>query len=184
MPIIGIIGKKRTGKDTLAAALVAEHGFRRLAFADRLKAMALDVNPAVDSDLDGRMYSLAESVAVFGWERTKDECPEARRFLQTLGVAVREHIDGDAWVRPVLQEAAAATEPIVITDVRFPNEAEAIRAAGGYLIRIERPSVSSCDSHVSESGLPDVPVDYVICNTGSVNDLLAHAQVIARLASS
>ena len=48
--ILGLVGRKQSGKDTFAQRLVEEHGYTRLAFADPLKAVALAANPIVHTD--------------------------------------------------------------------------------------------------------------------------------------
>jgi hypothetical protein len=66
---------------------------------------------------------------------------------------------------------------VAITDVRFKNEIEAIKGAGGYVIRIARPGAGLDGSgalHVSETeqaGIPDSTFDAVIPNTGTLDDL-------------
>ncbi len=193
-PLIGLIGKKRVGKDTFAAVLVEEFGFARVAFADPLKEMALTIDPFLvggwDSSLDDEF--LATAVANFGWEEVKDTYPEARRFLQRLGDGVRQ-FDPDFWLDAGMDTAdgyrygsreepnvfiteRTSQRPVVITDVRYPNEADAIRDAGGTLIRIVRPGADDGDTHASETALDDYPVDDVVTNTGSVFELEALAR--------
>ena len=63
----------------------------------------------------------------------------------------------------------------IITDVRFPNEAQAIKDRGGILIRINRPQLIERDfEHLSETALDDYDgFDYVIeNNSDSVADLV------------
>lgn len=182
-PLVGLIGKKRSGKDAFASRLVEAHGFQRLAFADPLKAAVLDANPILSVELD-ETHLFPESlpaqhprlrwvVAEIGWERAK-ELREVRRLLQATGVAMREHVDPELWVWPVLDKVIwhrADDEPVVVTDVRFPNEAQAIRRDGGKLVRVVRPGVPSDDRHVSETALDDYRVDYVATNGGSLDDL-------------
>lgn len=62
----------------------------------------------------------------------------------------------------------------IITDVRFPNEAQAIKDRGGIMIRIERPGVEShCGGqHPSETALDNYNFDYVIENEGSIDELI------------
>ena len=65
----------------------------------------------------------------------------------------------------------------IITDVRFPNEVEAIENRGGIVIRIERTPRSYgtefiIDEHPSETALDDHNFDYVIDNDGSISDLI------------
>lgn len=100
--IIGLTGRKRSGKSTAARYLVEDHGFTELSFAEPLKRMALAVNPIIGfrSTPDGvqRVY-LSDVVHEIGWECAKDEYPEVRRFLQLLGTeGVRDHIGQDTWV--------------------------------------------------------------------------------------
>tara|TARA_R110002126_G_scaffold2827_1_gene15611 strand:- start:38279 stop:39052 length:774 start_codon:yes stop_codon:yes gene_type:complete len=64
----------------------------------------------------------------------------------------------------------------IITDVRFPNEVEAIEDKGGTVIRIERTPRSYGTEfeieHSSETALDDYDFDYVINNNGSISDLI------------
>lgn len=59
----------------------------------------------------------------------------------------------------------------IITDCRFPNEAEAVRDRGGVIIRINRPGVTAVNAHPSETALDDYDFDDVIVNDGSIQDL-------------
>ncbi|MFD8318907.1 nucleoside/nucleotide kinase family protein [Kitasatospora purpeofusca] len=125
---VALIGRARSGKDTAAAILQRDYGFTRVALADPLKAMALDVDPVIGLEMLGvhapAPLHLRTAVERYGWERVKDEYPEARRFLQRLGSeGIREHVDRDFWIRRCLRDAAAVGGPVVVTDVRFANEA-------------------------------------------------------------
>jgi hypothetical protein len=62
----------------------------------------------------------------------------------------------------------------IITDVRFPNEAQAIKDRGGIVIRIERPGGEShCGgAHASETALDTYNFDYVIDNEGDIDELI------------
>lgn len=217
-PLIGLIGKKRSGKDTFAAALVERHGFERVAFADPLKATMLDLDPfvRVEADETGPLAPeitalhwefplqprLAYLVERVGWERAK-EVREVRRLLQAHGVAIREHVGADIWVEAAMRRVADVQGPwhlggtyldgeegpveslegmpVVVTDVRFPNEADAIEAAGGVLVRIIRPGLTDADQHVSETALDYRPVSWTVWNTGDVADLHRHASVTVDL---
>ena len=169
-PLIGLVGRKRSGKDTVARRLVEAHAFTRFAFADLLREAALTLNPIVlPMDTAWASYRLAEVVRADGWEAAKD-LPEVRRTLQNYGMAIRE-IDPDFWVRPVLGALAAHAGPAVIADVRFPNEAEAIRAAGGTLVRIIRPGLDESDAHISETALANYPVARVLVNNSTIEHM-------------
>ncbi|OZV74794.1 hypothetical protein CA850_29710 [Micromonospora echinospora] len=169
--MVGLLGRARAGKDTVAAHLVERYGFRRYAFADALRECALIANPIVTPvDTVGGSVRLADVVAAVGWEGAKAH-REVRRTLQQLGVGVR-HLQPDFWVRVVMDEVEHRTGPVAITDVRFPNEAEAIRTAGGVLVRVVRPGQDESDQHVSEVALKDWPVDHTLMNDDDLHALL------------
>src|SRR5690606_24199645 len=94
-----------------------------------------------------------------------------REFLQNLGQAGREHFGETFWIEQALSEDVLARADLtVVTDVRYPNEAEHIRALGGEIWEIHRPGLES-DGHASEQPLPEELVDWVIYNTGTLEDL-------------
>lgn len=192
--LVGLLGKKRSGKDTLASFLVSDHGFTRYAFADPLKAAALATDPLirVEPDETGQVYGpggvigvahyerLSTIVGDLGWDRAKD-LREVRRYLQALGVAMREHVDEDLWVRTTLERAQRTPGPVVITDVRFPNEADEVQRRGGFLVRIVRPDRPEGfgDNHVSETALDGRVVNFIIPNDGTLDDLRTWATRLA-----
>lgn len=166
--IVGLGHKLGVGKDTAAKEL-AEHGFHRVAFADQLKTVALDLDPLIHM-LAGPalVVRLAELVRQVGWGSAK-RIPDVRRTLQVLGVSARERLGPDVWVDAAWSRVNAITEngeSVVVTDVRFPNEAGRIRRAGGILVRIDRPEAPTSD-HESESALDDFEWDHVVVNDGT-----------------
>lgn len=165
--IIGLSGYAQTGKDT-AAGFMAPRGVERLAFADPLKAVALDLNPFVYNTSE-RIVRLGTIVGPHGWEYAK-RVPEVRQYLQRLGVAVREHVDPDAWVRATMRRVEPGRD-FAITDVRFPNEAQAVRDAGGAVVRVVRPGVEAVNAHISETALDGWDFDYTLLNDGSLDEL-------------
>lgn len=163
--IVGIFGPARSGKDTAGVALEAL-GLHRLAFADPLRAMALRIDPMVAVD-GHRHVHLAHVVDEVGWESAK-KLGEVRRFLQRLGAEGLREIDTEFWIRLADREVDAHPEGVVITDVRFPNEADYVRARGGLLVRISRPHLGLDDdeyrTHSSESHYDAMPYDIHIVN--------------------
>lgn len=173
MTTIGLTGFARAGKDTVGKILCDHHGFTRVAFADRLKQLAIDLDPILPVSHNGETYNahLSEAVACSGsLDAAKVEYPEVRAYLQTLGVAVRNRLGEDAWINAALG-SRSTSERIVVTDCRFPNEAKAIRSHGGRVLRVLRPGVSAANGHVSERPLPDNLIDGEIFNAGSLTDL-------------
>nr|WSW58491.1 hypothetical protein OG513_07785 [Streptomyces sp. NBC_00998] len=178
---IGLIGRARAGKDTVGAWLTENRGYERVAFADPLKAAALKLNPITEVDATGEYYRLASDVSEFGWERTKDETPEVRRILQELGASIRT-IDPEFWLRAGLarvEEVNRTTgRPAVITDVRYPNEADSLKRAGFKLIHIDRPGVPILD-HESEDALGPEDAHYMIRNDEGFSKLFSRLEFIA-----
>lgn len=182
LPLIGLVGRKRSGKDSVADIL-AEHGYRKAAFADPLRAMAAAINPLVGTGpLPGDLFNphprrYNDVLDAIGYEAAKELYPEVRRFLQVLGTdAVRELLGDDVWVDlgndRIYANDAAAGPPLAFTDVRFPNEAAIIKSNGGVIVRVARPSLPvDGDAHISETALDDYEEDYTVVNDGSLNDL-------------
>lgn len=169
---VGITGRARVGKDTAGEWFVKERGYVRVSFADPIKEAALRLNPFITKYGAGPMLRLSDAVRDVGWERAKDGYPEVRRILQELGMAVRA-IDSDFWLRAALAKVSAANEagsPVVITDVRFPNEADSLRRAGFHLVYIDRPDVPQLD-HASEGALTADYAEFYILNNRDVYDL-------------
>ncbi|WGH20315.1 deoxynucleoside monophosphate kinase [Arthrobacter phage MaGuCo] len=184
--IVGLIGKKRSGKDTFAHGMT---GYTRIAFADPLRRAALALDPIVGRPaLPGQLapqrdVRLSDVIDAIGWERAKDCVPEVRRILQRLGTESIRAIDPDFWIRAGEAAILADGGPVVVTDCRYPNEADKIRAMGGVLIRVVRPGFDSAgDAHPSESALDRYAEDVQVLNNGTVDDLLnAAARVAATL---
>lgn len=163
--LIGLSGYAQSGKDTLGAIAVNHYRFTRLAFADALKRVALDSDPYTN-----------HLVQAHGWEGAK-RVPEVRTLLQHLGIAVREHVDPDAWVNAALRHVSPGGR-YVITDVRFPNEAQAIKDRGGVMVRVHRPGVAAVNAHVSETALDGWDFDHHVYNDGSLDKLGVRAALL------
>ncbi|MEV1157745.1 hypothetical protein AB0J27_20335 [Micromonospora chokoriensis] len=180
-PLVGLVGRKRSGKDTIAAHWVAQRGFVRYAFADALRDLAMGLDPIITPDMTVRRSArLSDVVDVVGWEGAKSYA-EVRRLLQRLGVAVRD-LDEDFWLRRVMLKISASAKPAVVTDVRFTNEAAAIVAAGGRLVRVVRAGQDDSDTHISETALADYPTHARIDNDSDIAALHTRADaVLSRL---
>lgn len=182
MKIVGLVGPKRSGKDTAAAALVEQREFVRIGFADQVKELALRINPIIGRDHGAywRQARLAEWVGKVGGEAAKN-VPEVRRFLQELGTGVRDVVGERSWVTAWSNTAApaAACWPVVVPDVRFLNEADYLRQQNAQvlLIRITRPGLDLSDTHVSETEQTGIQCDAELINNGTPEDL--HAKVLA-----
>jgi hypothetical protein len=146
--LLGVLGYAGSGKDAVGAILTREHGFTRLAFADHLKAVALEL----------------------GWSGRKDDA--GRRLLQEIGMSRRALFGPDYWMRRVF-DVYDPDKDTVITDVRLPNEIDAIHERGGFLWRVDRAGVGPANDHITEHAWCSAPVDATIDNSGSLDDLAA-----------
>jgi len=105
-----------------------------------------------------------------GWDWAKNNVPDVRRLLQRLGTeAGRDILGVNIWVDTAF--ARVDNDKVVVTDVRFPNEADGIRQRGGEVVRIERPGVGPRNNHPSETSLLDYEFDVTIYNDGTIEDL-------------
>ncbi|MFG3244615.1 hypothetical protein [Streptomyces sp. NPDC048157] len=181
---IGLMGYARSGKDTVGAYLTAKHGYRRVSFADPLKEAALKLDTWIDAGAvptgPAMCRRLSELVAEWGWERSKDEYPEVRRFLQHLGQSIRD-LDEGFWLRTALRKVDDAEEiglPCVVTDVRYPNELAALRRRGFHLVFIDRPGVGPVNDHISEMAVAPADADEQLFNGGSLDVLTTRTEEV------
>lgn len=103
-----------------------------------------------------------------------------RELLQRIGTeAMRKGVHEDIWVNSLIAEYKYNNQfedHFIVSDVRFPNEVDAIKKEGGLIIRINRPSLKEkmYSTHESETALDNYKNwDYVIDNLGDIPDLIA-----------
>lgn len=100
-----------------------------------------------------------------------------RQLLQKFGTEVGRSISPNLWVDALMNDYIKAKsdgyeEDWIVTDVRFRNEAEAIRENGGILIRLNR-NTGFNDQHSSETALDDYEnFDLIIDNNGTLDELI------------
>lgn len=183
---IALLGAARSGKDTVAARLVSEHGYRRLAFADPLKELALKADPLIPTHQDSHgqiTVRLSRLVRAYGWDEAKTTYPEVRRILQNIGQGARK-VDPDIWIGALLPKALDAVSSgrsIVVTDVRYLNEAEFLTRVGFLLVRVHRPSVSTGEDwrkHDSETELAEYEAHHTIINDGPLSYLYKQVETL------
>lgn len=178
LPNIALMGRARSGKDTVASRLVEEHGYTRVAFADPLKEMALRIDPWVNTWNWEPPVRLSKLVADVGWEYAKDHFPETRRILQNIGQTIREEIPG-YWVSVAMRRILAIDGPVVVTDVRYPDEASALICNGFTTVRIVRAGLPTM-THESETALSTWFSEKVIHNSGMIADMWPKVDAIVR----
>lgn len=177
--IIGLSGLAGSGKDTVAGIIVDQYDdFTTIALADEIKETAK------------RWYGFTNQ-QLWGASELRNTpspwYPEliCRDVLQKLGTEVGRNIYGQTWIDFTMRECRNHYN-VVIPDVRWPqgNEGKAIRAAGGKLVRIKRPSAglagtaSQHESETKQQETPDSFFDYIINNNGSIDDLHLKIRVL------
>lgn len=220
--IIGMVGRRGSGKDTATAALRC-FGYKQIAFAGALKAMMRTLlkerrvpfdtiesmidgaskelratslqSPVTRSEAEAMVRTLLEfqGVTVFDGDtlerplkelgfHTPAYCIETlcdyfsahamrndtpRHWMQVLGTEWgRQTIHDQLWVNATMNAIAAEPDRrFCISDARFVNEANAVHAASGKLIRIRRPARDTTgDTHASEVELEQIAADFEIVN--------------------
>lgn len=166
--LIGISGKKRSGKDTFyqvfnTHVMAPKVAVRRYAFADAVKTFA---------------------TKYFGYEESKKE--EQRFILQGVGHMLREEVSENFWVDITYNQILKDREDFtsrgvvlvsVVTDVRYPNEVDSILERNGHIVRIIREDYEEPDPHPSETSLDNTQFDDVVLNNG---DLLKYVDTVWR----
>lgn len=164
---IGLVGKAGTGKDTVAAYLVAVYGFRKFAFADKLKE--------IDTEL-------------FGPTGGKN-----RKRLQEFGQFCRK-INPNVWIEQLDKKLRGYNGNAVITDIRQWNELRYCQDNGFVIVKIvaetkvrlkrmqERGDQFTLIDlmHETEMQMDEFPYDYWIDNNGTFNDLTNQTDYIIR----
>lgn len=212
--IIGISGFISSGKDTVADYLVNYHGFRRESFASTLKDAVASVFGWDRVMLEGRTTaSRAWREQVDTWWAQRLNIPNLtpRWILQYWGTDVCRHgFHDDIWIASLENRLRTATDNIVISDVRFPNEVAAIRRSGGKMVLVERgepPEWLACalqtihthqddqwiisdqqrdmasrypDIHPSEWAWLGTEFDLVINNNGTVDQLYSTVETLVK----
>ena len=168
--ILGVCGFAQSGKDTAAGFLI-ERGWKRLAFADALRDSVYRLNPIVLTGPGIKNVRVQDIVDGIGWDVAKVQYPEIRQLLQRMGTEVGRGIYGENfWVDRVLAQIEPG-QNYVITDVRFPNEVDAVRSVGGVVYRIYREGVGAVNGHISDTGVDDLEIDGILLNDGDLADL-------------
>jgi GTPase SAR1 family protein len=180
--LIGICGESGSGKTTVADYLVNKYFFQEYAFASPLKKIA-EVFGFEQKQLYGSQVEKLQVNDQLGIS--------SREFMQKFGTEICREIlpkiipnmdlgeSGIIWIKLFekflvnLRNTRGCNACVVISDVRFPDEAKSIKNQGGLLIRLTRniDKSGSEHTHVSETSVDSIECDKHINNNGSKDEL-------------
>ena len=164
MRLVGIAGRMYSGKTTVGNHLEANYNFIKTAFAEPLKQMLIKAG----------MCSAEEVYGI--------KTPTSRWLMQKVGTEIfRKQVDPLFWVNKTEDEIMRLhgeyKRPIVVDDIRFPEEAARIKHLGGIVIKLERvwneSETQPDQTHESEKHVDSLSADYTItCSSGQTSELV------------
>ena len=180
---IGLAGKSGSGKDVVADYICERYGYKKIAVADAIREEVeiflfnkLSGPPAVFDPInleynDAPKYNLVvEAFRKAVW--AKPTTPEMRVLLQWWGTEYKRAQDNEYWIK-CLVEKMPPDDFVVISDVRVPEEIDAIHQCGGEVWFVERPGVApvGIDNHLTEIGLEGAVFDRTLLNDQTLENL-------------
>jgi len=163
MAIIGLVGFKQVGKSTAAKYLEDKYGFTRHNFKDAMVQEIKDNFPNLIEELEIH-YNLSTPQLFI------QKPPLMRALMVNYGTDVRRKDDPDYWTRQWVKNLV--TQKTVADDVRFLNEAAAVKIEGGIIIRLTRSDIPTGGDHASETEQLEIVADHTIeCDPGDHESL-------------
>ena len=169
--IIGIVGKKSHGKDTIADMIVGRYDYQKISFADPLKEGCRHIFGLSEEQLYGSAKDLVDDF----WMVTP------RELLQFLGTEllrnqlydIMPHIGNAIWIQRL--EKTLIDNPninYVIPDIRFQNELDMLRNHSAIIIKVYRSNILNTDLHISETGVDNITgFDKLVLNDSTIDAL-------------
>ena len=174
MKILAFGHQKRVGKDTACRFAATQlrlmfglNNIQKKGFADKVKSQCYELfawgglQPAHYYDEPSNLAKREEILPLLGMT--------PRQLWIGHGMACRTYYP-DAWIHALLKGTAA--EFLLISDLRFPNEAKAIQELGGWVVKIVRPSVPHTSDAADDPLLDFNGWNTQIVNEGSLNDFM------------
>jgi hypothetical protein len=166
--LIGLLGRKRVGKDTVADHIVKKYNYEKRHFADPLKNGIGALFGFNDNELNGNEKDVIHEFwnckprTIFQYIGTEIFRKDINKIIPDIG--------DDFWVKRMEIEL---TNPMntVIADVRFQNEVDFIHRKQGIVIKIDNPCIIRNDTHASENIDNIKNYDYEIINDGTLIEL-------------
>lgn len=171
--LIGVIGIKRSGKDTTADELCNNYNYVKYSLAEPLKRGCMDMfgftedqvfNDAKD-DIDPNWGCTPRDVLkIMGTEICQYNLQEYLPAFEKIGRLI--------WVKRFEQWYKNNLDKnIVVADVRFKHEADYITSLGGEIWRVDRPGTDTTDLHASEREIFEIPYKHLLVNDSTLEHL-------------
>jgi len=168
-PLIGIAGRARSGKDTVANFIIAAVGGYRYGLADPIRQMLVPLG--IDMNDPYWKAHQEDPIPALG--------VSPRYMMQTLGTEWgRNLVNHSLWLVLAYQRLLHSGPGMVVTDVRFENEAAWIRKHGGRIIHVTRSNAAAIEPHESENGVQVLASDLQLSNNGTLEELQAAVRSI------
>lgn len=158
--LILVHGKARSGKGEVAKRLCEKYGYVEVGFADYLKELAVEV---------------------FGWSMDEiwtNRTPESRKFMQLLGNEIGRAKNPNFWIVKLAERLKGKYKDknVVVSDLRYENEAVWGRNSGGQLWLVKRSDaekmIEANPEHISEHDLEKwTDWDTIFINDGTIEEL-------------
>lgn len=171
MTVIGVVGSAGHGKSSVSGFIVDHFDFIEMSFAEPIKIACMHI-------FDLRVDQLHDRVLKEQKDNRWDLSP--REMFQKLGTDFgRDMISEDIWIQNLesrIINAIKDKKNVVVSDVRFHNEADFLRQRfNAQIIRVHRPTFDCLNinqaKHISEIAGVSIHADYNIYNTASLEDL-------------
>lgn len=160
--IIGVTGKKQSGK-SLMANYLKKYNFVELSFAEPIKEICKILFNFTDDQMNGQLKEIIDE----NWNVTPRKCMQfigTELFRNQLNKLICD-IGEDIWMKIVYQKIKKLLgNNIIISDVRYQNEADMIKNCGGIIIKIQRNYDISDISDIHSSEQNEIIFDHIIMN--------------------
>ena len=183
--IIGLLGKKGSGKDTVADYLVSKYGFTKYAFADKIKDIIKILFNFTDEDLlpenkekirNEWNISPRKALQLIGTEFGQEFIPKNMAEIMDNSTSSKEF-----WIKHFLiWYKKNLDKNIVISDVRFEHECNILNSLDARIWKLVRDKhIYENDNHISESGIDNIKkIDKIIYNNLGIDEIHSCVDVL------
>ena len=175
--LIGIIGPKGSGKSTLANIIQQKYNFELMSFASVVKDISSIIFGYDRELLEGETKEsrIWRETIDKDWSKLLNKDITPRITLQIIGTEFGRKILGqNIWIEVLKNKISKnKNKNIIISDIRYENEAQFIRDNKGILIRVSKSNLefNLSETHSSEMELYNIKEDHSIENNGTIEQL-------------